>query len=283
MKGLVLAVSLAVVFMLLLGCAGNEQAQPAGLPQAGINNSGMGDGSAAGVQPELIFNGWEAPDGSIALQVPEGWQAAEAQVDKCTVNWAVNSPDGKSSAYASNQILVFKSDAARQTYQSYGLQAAGSAPVSAYLGAEQAVRQIIAPLTGASDVHVTYTYPELSSQYSSVACIAGLAACDAKVFEAAYQMNGTLMRGTYFVQSSDLGDGTTWWINIWGFTSPASEWDRSAPVLGKIFASANYTKSWAAKCGNNPGASDYIGGVVNKSRDASEKSAEAWDNYILGG
>jgi hypothetical protein len=229
----------------------------------------------------------------MTVQVPEGWKATEAQVDTCTVSWEVVDPEGTASAYMSNQILVLKSEDARKTYKAYGFTGAAvdNAPVSGYLNAEQAVQQIVAPMTGASNVQVTYTDAEASTQVSQVLCLPGMAACDAKVFEAAYQRNGVLMRGKYMVQAFDFGDGMSWWINIWGYTSPAADWESKEPVLEKVFNSAKYTDAWAKKCGQASGASsgggagteqDVIGEVLKNRQDAQDRAAEAWDAYIRG-
>ncbi|MFH1306414.1 MAG: hypothetical protein ABIH83_02010 [Candidatus Micrarchaeota archaeon] len=247
-----------------------------GAGEAGAKDAGVGGGGA--------FEEWKAPDGSITLQVPAGWKPSEKQVDTCTVSWAVLDPAGTSSAYMDNEIMVLKSEDARQMYKTYGMSGIDNAPVSSYLGAEQAVQQIIAPLTGASNVRIIYTDDAMSQQFSQAVCIAGFAACDARVFEAAYQRNGILMRGKYFVQTYDFGEGTTWWINIWGYTSPAEGWDNSIPVLERTFTSVKYTDEWAAKCQKNSDEASAVIGEVVKSRQASsEKSAEEWDKYIRGG
>jgi hypothetical protein len=182
-----------------------------------------------------------------------------------------------------NQVMVLKSEDARQMYISYGMTGIDNSPVANYLGAEQAVQQIIAPLTGASNVQVTYKDAVASQQFSQVVCIVGLAACDAKIFDAAYKRNGILMRGVYFVQTYDFGEGTAWWINIWGYTSPAADWEKSSPTLETIFASAKYTDAWAAKCQQNSGSvQTTIDSVIKTRQDASDRAAEAWDNYIRG-
>jgi len=258
------------------------QGAPVNAPPAGAANAGTAGAGAAGEQAGVSFKEWKAPDNSITLQVPEGWRASEKQVDTCTVSWEVLDPAGTSSAYMNNEIMVLKSENARQMYKAYGMTGIDNAPVSGYLGADQAVQQIVAPLTGASDVHITYKDAAMSQQFSQAVCISGLAACDALVFEAAYQRNGILMRGAYMVQTYDFGEGTAWWINIWGYTSPAADWSTSSPLLEKIFSSAKYTDAWAAKCRKNAGQADVIGEVVKDNQAASDRAAEAWDKYIRG-
>jgi len=229
----------------------------------------------------------------MTVQVPEGWKASEVQVDTCTVSWEVVDADGTASAYMNNEIMVVKSENARKTYKAYGFTGAAvdNAPVAGYLNAEEAVKQVIAPMTGASNVQVTYTDAEASAQVAQVLCIAGMAACDAKVFEAAYERKGVLMRGKYMVQAYDFGDGLSWWINIWGYTSPAADWAARSPVLENVFTSAKYTDAWASKCGQASGASsgggagaeqDVIGAVMKNRQDAQDRAAEAWDAYIRG-
>ncbi len=299
MRFAILAIA-AILLFSIFGCAGQQapQQQPAGggqnqsqpvagtdangTPAAGASNAGAN--GAAGGNAALSFNEWKAPDGSITLQVPAGWQASEVRVDNCTVNWAALDPSGTKSAYMDNEILVFKSESARQMYKAYGLAGVDNAPVSGYLGARQAVEQIVAPLTGASNVHVTYTDSATGSLLSRALCSGVLAACDAQAFEAAYQRNGTLMRGEYMALAYDFGDGATWWINIWGYTSPASEWESSSPALEKIFASARYTDEWVARCGSGAAnASGIINDVITSRQASSDKAAQAWDDYISGG
>jgi len=123
----------------------------------------------------------------------------------------------------------------------------------------------------------------LAQQFSQTVCIAGLAACDVQVFGASYSYKGTPMKGEYFVQSFDFGDGTTWWINFWGYSAPAGEWIDAKPVLEKTFSSVQYTDSWASKCGKTAGeTSDVIKEVVKNRQQASEAAAEAWDEQIRG-
>ncbi len=215
--------------------------------------------------------------------MPEGWHASEKQVDTCTINWAVVDPKGTSSAYMNNQIMILKSENARQMYKTYGIVGIDNAPVAGYLGAEQATQQIVAPLTGATNVQITYKDVELSKEFSQAVCFSGLAACDAQVFEAAYQWNGILMRGKYLVQTYDFGEGTTWWINVWGYTSPAVDWNTASPILESIFTSVKATDELVAKCSKNTNeAETTIKEVIKSRQDASDKAAEAWDKYILG-
>ncbi len=233
----------------------------------------------------LQFEDWTAPDGSITLQKPVGWTAVESQVDACTINWAVTNPGKTSEVFANNQILIFKSEAARQMYEQYGLTGAAiaAAPVSSYLNAEQAIAQIVAPLSDSSGFEVVARDAEASQQFSQEACFAGLAACDAQAFEAGFSHGGVAMRGAYFAQSFDLGDGGTWWINLWGYASPAAEWNASRGTLEKTFASVKYTDSWGKKCGSNADdATGIIRDVVKTRQAASEKAAQEWDEYIHG-
>ncbi|MCX6771274.1 MAG: hypothetical protein NTX79_04420 [Candidatus Micrarchaeota archaeon] len=277
-----------VLFIAVFGCAGSQVPQQSpsvqNQQQANQTLNVPPVGAGAGEQTVLSYKEWKAPDGSITLLLQDGWTATEKQVDNCTVNWAVTDPAGTSSAYMNNEIMVLKSENARQMYKAYGLAGIDSVPVAGYLGTELAVQQIVAPLTGASGVKVTYKDAAASQQFSQAVCIPGLAACDAQVFEAAYMRNGILMRGEYFVQTYDFGDGTTWWINIWGYTSPASDWDKSSGTLGKMFASAKYTDVWSARC--SPGAADassVISEVIKSRQVSTDSAAEAWDNYIKGG
>ena len=289
-----------LVAFLLLGCAQappTQGAQPSSQTNVftdsqGANGTGSGSAAAgtgdgtgqANATAGLQFNEWKAPDGSITLQVPVGWTATERQADSCTVSWAVTKPNGNSEAFMTNQMLVFKSEDARQTYKQYGLTGVDAAPVSGFLGAEQAVSQIIIPLSGSSDFQILERDSATAQQFSQAVCITGLAACDAQVFGAAYSYNGTPMRGEYFVQSFDLGDGTTWWINFWGYSAPAGEWNDTKAALEKIFSSVQYTDSWASKCGKTEGEpSDIIKEVVKSRQKASEAAAEEWDKYIRGG
>lgn len=296
----VFLLSAVAALLLLLGCAGQQgaakvyvcadgrQVEDAALCSA-PQNRGVSEnvtapaGGAGAGAAGTAFHEWKAPDGSITLQVPEGWDASERQVDKCTVSWSVRNPAGTGSAFMNNQIMVLKSESARQMYKAYGMAGMESAPVNGYLGAEQALAQVIAPLAGSTNVVVTSRNAQASATFSQAACIAGLAACDAQVFEAASDYKGTLMRGAYLVQTYDFGEGTTWWINLWGYESPAADWGKNDATLEKIFASARYTDAWAEKCGSSAGASDVIGEVVKDRQAASEKAAEEWGAYIRGG
>ena len=240
------------------------------------------EGQGGPVAQEQQFSEWKAPDGSITLQVPEGWSASERQADTCTVNWAVRDAAGTSSAYMTNQVLVFKSQDARTIYKQYGLTGADGAPVSAYLTVEQAVPQIIAPLSGATDVQIFYTYAAETREFSQAVCISGLAACDAQVFEAAYHNNGTLMRGFYLIQTYDFGDGSTWWINVWGYTSPADKWNATKATLETTFTSVKYTDAWASNCtGGTTQPASIINQVIKDRQAATDSAAQAWDEYIL--
>ena len=234
---LVLVSAIAAVFLFVFGCAA-QQPFACNKPYIQVgsaccldqNNNGICDkdeqanvsggngaaaaGTAAGVtganasaQAGLQFSEWKAPDGSITLQVPQGWNANEKQVDNCTVSWSVKSPDGTSDAFMNNEIMVLKSESARQMYKSYGLTGIDSVPVNGYLGAEQALSQVIAPLAGSSSVKVLSRDATLSSQFSQAVCIPGFAACDAQVFEAAFENKGTQMRGYYLVQRTTLARG----------------------------------------------------------------------------
>ncbi len=316
---LVLLVAATILMLLAMGCihtpsspsleknvsqappaqqSGRGEASSAPLPPAWTRNESAGGGANPGAsdsagaaestganhEADLTFSEWRAPDKSITLQVPRGWQAVERQVDNCTVNWAVLDGAGTRSAYMSNEMLVFKSGDARQIYKAYGLGGTDSAPVSGYLGAEAATQQIIAPLSGASDLQITYRDEASSLLFSQAMCAKGLAACDAQVFEAAYMRNGTLMRGEYMVYTLDLGDGGTWWASIWGYTSPVAQWNASSGTLERIFASVKYTDEWSARCRAGPAnASAIIGEVVRNRQASTEKTARAWDSYISGG
>jgi hypothetical protein len=250
---------------------------------AAATAAGAENGAGAAGAGNLQFESWTAPDGSITLQKPVGWTATERKVDTCTVSWAVTKPNGNMEAFMTNQILVFKSEEARQMYKQYGLTGIDAAPVSGFLGAEQAVSQILIPLSGASGFQILDRDSVTAQQFSQYVCIAGLAACDVQVFGASYSYQGTQMKGEYFVQTLDMGDGTTWWINFWGYSAPAGEWMGAKPVLEKIFSSVAYTESWASKCGNTAGeASDVINEVVKSRQQASEAAAEEWDKQISG-
>ncbi len=240
---------------------------------------GAGQTGGAGSGTDIVVNGlsfsqWTAPDNSITLQVPQGWTAIEKQVDKCTVNWAVRNPAGTSSAFMNNQIMVFKSESARQMYKSYGLPGTDSAPVSGYLGAEQALSSVVAPLSGSTNVQITGRDTQSSAIFSRGVCISGLAACDAQVLDLTYTSGAVPMRAMYLVQSIDLGDGTTWWISIWGYEAPAAEWDSTNAVLQKTFSSVNYTSDWASKCGSVAGAADVIHEVVIERQKAADRAAQ---------
>ncbi|MFH1225617.1 MAG: hypothetical protein V1676_07520 [Candidatus Diapherotrites archaeon] len=262
------------------GTATAEAGKGAAGEPAGMGAAEETAAAAAGTQ----FSEWKAPDGSITLQVPAGWKATEKQVDTCTVNWSVENAAGTSSAYMANQILVFKSEDARQIYKAYGMSGIDSTPVSDYLGAEAASAQVVAPLSGSGSLQVTARDDALTQQFLQAVCISGLAACDASVFEATYENNGTSMRGKYLVQSFDLGDGMTWWVNVWGYTAPATEWGASKGTLEEIFTSVKYTEGWAAKCGQNAASTTgVIDEVIRSRQEASGKSAEEWDEYIRGG
>ena len=146
------------------------------------------------------------------------------------------------------------------------------------------MQQIVAPLTGASGVRITYTDESASELFSKAMCANGLAACDAEVFEAAYQRSGILMRGKYFVHTFDLGDGGTWWIGIWGYTSPAVEWNQTGPILEKIFTSIQYTEAWKTRCkagAADPGA--IARNVISNRQEAEDRAAAGWDEYIKSG
>ena len=296
MKPDILLLGLAAI-LLFSGCisSGNEgntglvpenhENQPAENNAGGQDeNTGIGNGAggtAAGAGLEL--QEWKAPDGSITLQVPAEWNANEKKADNCTVNWSIEDPTATKSAYMTNQVMVFKSEEAREMYRLYGLQGIDNVPVSDYLNAEEAVSQVIAPLTGSSNVKIVERDDGMSAIFSQALCIAGLAACDALVFDATYDNKGTAMKGKYFVQTFDLGEGTTWWVNIWGYTSPAAEWENSRLLLEKIFTSVKYTDDWAAKCGENTETTaGIIKEVIKKRQEAAENSAEQWDQYVTG-
>ena len=275
---LVLLIVAVVLFVAVFGCIGSQTPQQAN-QTVNVPPAGAGTGEQTG----LSYKEWKAPDGSITLQVPEGWKATEKQVDNCTVSWAVQNPQGTSSAFMNNQIMVLKSENARTMYKSYGMTGIDSVPVNSYLGAEQALSQIIAPLSGSSKVKVLSRDAALSSQFSQAVCIAGLAACDAQVFEAAFEYKGTPMRGYYLVQTYDFGEGTTWWINLWGYETPAADWEMSVGTLEKIFTSVKVTDGWTARCGgSSSGDSSVIGEVISSRQAASEESAAEWDKYIKG-
>jgi|GEM_PF-2823286 len=296
MKPDILLLGLAAI-LLFSGCvsSGNEgntglvpenhESQPAENNAGGQDeNTGIGNGAGGtAAEAALELQEWKAPDGSITLQVPAGWIAAEKKVDNCTVNWSVEDPTATKSAYMTNQAMVFKSEEAREMYRLYGLQGIDNVPVSGYLNAEEAVSQVIAPLTGSSNVKIVERDDGMSAIFSQALCIAGLAACDALVFDATYDNKGTAMKGKYFVQTFDLGEGTTWWINIWGYTSPAAEWENSRLLLEKIFTSVKYTDDWAAKCGENTETTaGIIKEVIKKRQEAAENTAEQWDQYVTG-
>ena len=292
---LVLLVAVAA-FLLVFGCAGQYQAptvqqtpqgaqanQTANVPPAEVANASAPAGAGEGEEAGLSYKEWKAPDGSITLQVPEGWKASEKQVDKCSVSWAVLNPEGTASAFMNNQIMVLKSEDARAMYKSYGLAGIDNVPVNGYLGAEDALSNVVAPLSGSGNVKVLGRDAALSSQFSQAVCITGLAACDAQVFEAAFDYKGTAMRGYYLVNTYDFGEGTTWWINLWGYEAPGADWEKSVGTLEKIFTSVKVTEEWAARCGGSSSGDEGVIGEVIKSRQAAaEKSAEEWDKYIRG-
>ncbi|MFA5929868.1 MAG: hypothetical protein WC861_03210 [Candidatus Micrarchaeia archaeon] len=282
----------AVLLFSVFGCAGNGQApsqQAANLPQAvpsgaaGSTASPGAQAGGAGGSAEPEFAEWNAPDGSITLQVPKGWTATEKQVDACTVSWAARDSAGTGTAFMNNQVMVLKSEGARQMYKAYGLAGVDSAPVAGYLPPEQALLQVVAPLSGATGVQVMSRDAALGEQLAKGLCIAGIAACEAGAFDAAFDYKGVRMHGRYFLQTHDFGEGTTWWINLWGYEAPEADWEKTSPIAGKIFASANYTEGWASKCGKGTGAAGVIGDVVKSRQAASEKAAEEWDAYIRGG
>lgn len=285
---LVLLVAAVAAFLLVFGCASPPAQQtPQGANQSvsapvEVVNASAPAGAGAG-EAGLSYKEWKAPDGSITLQVPEGWKASEKQVDKCTVSWAVLNPEGTASAFMNNQIMVLKSEDARAMYKSYGMTGIDNVPVAGYLGAEEALSDVVAPLSGSTNLKMLSRDAALSSQFSQAVCISGLAACDAKVFEAAYDYKGTKMRGYYLVQSYDFGEGTTWWINVWGYEAPGEGWEKTAATLEKIFTSIKVTDEWAGKCGASSGGDAGVIGEVTRSRqDAAEKAAEEWDKYIRG-
>ncbi|MCX6769850.1 MAG: hypothetical protein NT051_04195 [Candidatus Micrarchaeota archaeon] len=308
---LVILAAILAVFLVILGCAGaqpfacskpytqvgsvccldqngngicdrDEQAQAAQGNVLGGNETG-GAGGIAGAQAGAKFSEWKAPDGSMTLQVPEGWKASERRTDNCTVSWEARDAAGTASAFMSNQIMVLKSESARQMYKTYGLAGIDSSPVAGYLDARQAFLQVVASLAGAKNVQLAGSDAAASQKFSQATCISGLAACDAQIFDASFDYNGTRMRGRYFMQTYDFGEGTTWWINLWGYEAPDGSWENSAGTLEKMFASASYTDEWAAKCSQVSGNGDDVVREVIKSRQAaSEKSAEEWDNYIKG-
>src|SRR3989344_1608709 len=247
---------------------------------AGENSAGIG---AAGAEVGLELKERKAPDGSITLQVPVGWAAAEKKVDNCTVSWSVNDPTSAKYAYMDNQIMVLKSEEAREMYKAYGLQGIDNVPVSGYLQPEQAVSQIVAPLAGSSNVQIVETDSTMAGQLSAAFCMQGLAECNALVFDATYDNKGTAMKGKYFALTFDLGEGTTWWIHIWGYTSPASEWEEAKGLLEKIFTSVKYSEDWSSKCQENAASTTVIINEVIKSRQAaSQNAAEQWDEYVTG-
>lgn len=257
--------------------SGNSTA-PAADKNLGENTTGLG---ATTQNSGLELKEWKAPDGSITLQVPTGWPAAEKKVDNCTVSWSVTDPTSTKSAYMDNQIMVFKSEDAKGIYTAYGMQGIDNVPVSAYLLPEQAVSQIVAPLGGSSNVQILETDSAMSAQLSAAFCIQGLAACNSLVFDATYDNNGKAMKGKYFATTFDLGDGMTWWINQWGYTSPASEWEESKALLEQIFTSVKYTDAWSEDCQENAAATTgVINEVIKERQAASQDSAEQWDQYI---
>jgi len=287
------AAVLIVSFLLIFGCAGQQappqqaapsaqgaqQAIPAQPAQTQNNNPNAGTGGATA---ELQFSEWKAPDGSLTLQLPQGWSASERQVDTCTVSWAARDSAGTGTAFMNNQVMVLKSESARQLYKSYGLTGIDSSPVAAYLQPEQALSQVVAPLSGATGVQVTSRDAALGQQLSSALCMPGLAACNMSAFDATFDYTGVRMHGRYFVQAYDFGEGAAWWINLWGYEAPEAAWEKTSSIAGKIFASANYTSEWASKCKTATGASGVIEDIVKSRQDSSEKSAAEWDKYIRG-
>ncbi|MDD5148428.1 MAG: hypothetical protein PHH08_03100 [Candidatus ainarchaeum sp.] len=292
MKAKILPCILIVILIVLGGCtapAGNNQENNSTQPQANdtkpaannADNSGLGEKTDSGLESGIELKEWAAQDNSITLQIPAGWNASEKQADKCTVNWSAENPEATKSVYMNNQVLVFKSEDAKEIYKAYGLAGADSVPVAAYMIPEEAVSKIIAPLGGSSNVAIAETDYEMSSYFSQAVCIQGLAACNALVFDATYINRGIAMKGKYFVQTLDLGDGSTWWINIWGYTSPAAEWEKSKALLEQIFTSVKYTDSWKAKCEqNSESAASVINEVIKKRLESSENNAEQWDAQI---
>ena len=278
--------------LLLFGCVQQAPSQSSSgatsAPQDSAVQASQPEGAAGAISEkgagnDSQFKEWTAPDGSITLLVPVGWTVTEQRVDSCTVNWAATSPSGTSQAFMTNQILVFKSEESRQLYKQYGLAGIDAAPVSVFLGAEQAVLQVVAPLSGASNVQIAEKDAAASRQLSQAVCAAGLAACDAQVFEATYVLNGISMRGKYLVHSFDFGEGTTWWINLWGYTSPANAWNEMHGTLEKTFGSVRYADGWTAKCKDNAAeTSGVINQVVKDRQQSSKTAAEEWDAYIRG-
>ena len=250
------------------------------IAEQGAGKMPAGD-DGIGAEAGLKLKEWKAPDGSITLQVPEGWNAAEKRIDNCTVNWNVEDPTSAKSAYMNNQIMVLKSEQAREMYKAYGLQGIDNVPVSDYLLPEQAVSRIVAPLGGSSNVQIVERDNELTQQVYNAYCITGLAACNALVFDATYDNNGRAMKGKYFAVTLDLGEGTTWWINLWGYTSPVGEWEESGGLLEKVFTSVMYTEEWQSKCRKNAESTiGVINEVIKNRQAASQDSAEQWSQYI---
>lgn len=279
---------IAGFFLLLSGCvtpdSNNGPATTANATATPIDGKGgpVAQATVTGAT-EPQFSEWKAPDGSITLQVPTGWTASEKQADTCTVNWGVQDPAGTSSAYMTNEIIVLKSEYAHQLYAQYGVTGLANAPLSAYLTAEQAVPQIIAPISGATNVQIVAWDAEATQFFARAACTVGFAACDAQVFEATYDNKGTQMRGKYMVHTYDFGEGTTWWINVWGYTAPADSWNKTKGTLEKIFSSAKYTDSWAQNCKQNAAqTSGVVNQVVKDRQAASDRTTAAWDAYIRG-
>jgi len=264
-----------------------ESVKPKGLSADATGNTaanagGAGAQTSAGGDAALQFGEWTAPDGSITLLVPEGWKASEGQIDSCTVNWAALDSAESSKAFMNNQIMVLKSEDARQMYQSYGLAGVESSPVAGYLQPEQALSQVAAPLSGATNVQVASRDAALGEQLANALCMAGFSACNASAFDATFDYNGVKMHGRYFMQTYDFGEGTTWWINLWGYEAPEADWARASPIAGKILASAAYTDAWVSKCGKSSGAAGVVDEVVKSRQAASDKAVEAWDKYIRG-
>lgn len=271
--------------LFFLGCVSQQYPQSI---QSQVNETANSTQSqiesyGKGAVEKISLKEWNSPDGTITLQIPEGWKANAVQVDTCTINWEATDPKGTSSAYMNNQILIFKSEEVKQLYKSYGLTGIDNSPVNGYLGAEQATKQIVAPLSEAIDLQVIYKDTEISKEFSQLVCIYGLVACDAQVFEASYKWKGISMRGRYFVQVYDFGDGATWWINIWGYTSPSSDWNAMGPILENVFASVKPKEEFSSKCSKTSSvASSEINEVIKRRQDSQDKAADAWDSYIKG-
>ncbi|MFH0954813.1 MAG: hypothetical protein V1777_01805 [Candidatus Micrarchaeota archaeon] len=263
---------------------GNAESVFGGLDLNGQNeteNAGepLGGGDLNEPNSGIPLNEWKAPDNSLTLKIPSGWTAEEKQVDNCTVNWSVTDPTGTKIAYMNNQIMVLKSEQARQIYKTYGLQGADALPVSGYLLPEPAIVQIVAPLGNSSGVQITGRDAPMTEEFFKAVCFSGLAACDALVFDATYENQGANRTGKYFVQTFDMGDGTTWWINVWGYTSKTGDWEQSKDLLEQIFSSVQYTDSWSSKCQQNTGsATTVINEVIQKRQESMDNIVQQWNN-----